>query len=61
MLTSSIFDRSNPQPLPVIQPTDDEDDDGGAIDGNVLGEVVLAKKPGMSLDRIVDPFNVFVG
>jgi hypothetical protein len=57
MLTSSIFDRSDPQPLPVIQPTDDEDDDGGAIDGNVLGEVVLAKKPGMSLD----PFNVFVG
>ena len=52
MLTSSIFDRPelpDPQPLPVIQPIDDEDDDGGAIDGNVLGEVILAKKPRMSL------------
>ena len=57
MLISSIFDRTDPQPLPVIQPTDDEDDDGGAIDGNVLGEVVLAKKPRTSLK----PFNVSVG
>jgi hypothetical protein len=60
MLTSLIIDRPElpgPPPLPVIQPTDDEDDDGGAIDGNVLGEVILAKKPRMSLD----PFHVFVG
>ena len=57
MLISSIFDWTDPQPLPVIQPTDDEDDDGGAIDGNVLGEVVLAKKPRTSLK----PFNVSVG
>ena len=57
MLTSSIFNRTDPQPLPAIQPTDDEDEDGGAIDGDVLGEVVLAKKPCMSLD----PLNVFVG
>ena len=57
MLISSIFDWTDPQPLPVIQPTDDEDDNGGAIDGNVLGEVVLAKKPHMSLK----PFNVSVG
>ena len=57
MLISSIFDQTDPQPLPVIQPTDDEDDDGGAIDGNILGEVVLAKKPPMSLK----PFNVSVG
>ena len=56
ILASSIFDRpDDPQPLPAIQPTDDEDDDGGAIDGNVLGEVVLAKKPRMSLY----PFHVF--
>jgi hypothetical protein len=57
-VTSSIFDRHDPQPLPVIQPTDNDDDDGGAIDGNVLGEVVLAKKPRMSLDS--DPFHVSV-
>jgi hypothetical protein len=57
MLMASIFDRPDPQPLPVIQPTDDEDDDCGAIDGNVSGEVILAKKPRMSLDT----FHVFVG
>ena len=56
MLTSSIFDRPDPQLLPVIQPVDDDDDDGGAIDGNVLGEVILAKKPRMSLDS----FHIFI-
>ena len=57
MLTSSIFARPDPQPLLAssTQPIDDEDDDGGGVDGNVLGEVILAKKPRTSLD----PFMFF--
>ena len=37
MLTSSTFDQTDPQPLPIIHITDDEDEDGEAIDGNILG------------------------
>ena len=43
MLNSSIFNQPDPQSPPVTQPTYDEDDNGGAVDGDVLGEVILAK------------------
>ena len=48
MLNSSIFYQPDPQPPLAIQPPDDannDDDDEGAVDGNVLGEVTLARKP----------------
>ena len=45
MFNSSIFNQPDPQPPPVTQLTYNEDDNGGAVDGDVLGEVILAKKP----------------
>ena len=48
MLSSSIFGQPDSQPTLATQPPDDannDDDDGGAVDGNVLGEVTLARKP----------------
>ena len=53
MLSTSIFDQPDPQPPPATQLPDDmnnEDDDGGAVDRTVLGEVTLARKPCMSFD-----------
>jgi hypothetical protein len=54
MLSSSIIDpdQLGPQLPLATQPPDDandEDDDGGAVDGTVLGEVTLARKPCTSL------------
>ena len=54
MLSASYFDQPDqpdPQPPPATQLPDDmnnEDDDGGAVDGTVLGKVTLARKPCMS-------------
>ena len=48
MLNASIFYQPDFQPPLAAQPPDDannDDDDGGAVDGNVLGEVTLARKP----------------
>ncbi|KAG6818469.1 hypothetical protein H0H93_004738 [Arthromyces matolae] len=47
MLNSSIFDTNDiPAPPAANLPDgDDEDDDGGAVEGNVWGEVLLARKP----------------
>ena len=45
MLQGSMFD-GNLVPLepPPLQAVDNDDDDGGAVDGDVLGEVKLARK-----------------
>ena len=60
MLRSSIFDQPDAQPPLATQPLDDdannEDDDGGAIDGTVLGEVTLARKPRMSFHSFLHVF-----
>ena len=48
MLNASIFsghDLPGTQLLPTTRPEVDEDDDGGSVDGNILGEVTLARKP----------------
>ncbi|KAG6835315.1 hypothetical protein H0H93_002803, partial [Arthromyces matolae] len=47
MLDGSIFDGSDVLLPPVVigRAVDDEDDDGGAVEGNVWGEVLLARKP----------------
>jgi len=55
MLNASIFsghDLPNPQPPPTNQlgvDLNDDDDDGGAVDGDILGEVILVRKPRTSL------------
>jgi hypothetical protein len=45
MLQGSMFDGNlvPPEP-PPLQEVDDDDDDGGAVEGDVLGEVKLARK-----------------
>lgn len=45
MLQGSMFNGNlvPPEP-PPLQEVDDDDDDGGAVEGDVLGEVKLARK-----------------
>ena len=48
MLNASIFsghDLPGTQLPPTTWPEVDEDDDGGAVDGDILGEVTLTRKP----------------
>ena len=48
MLNASIFsghDLPGTQPPPTMRTEVNEDDDGGAVDGDILGEVTLARKP----------------
>ena len=61
MLSSSIFDQhdQHDQPPLATHPSDDtnnEDDDGGAVDGTVLGEVTLARKPHTSFYSFLHVF-----
>ena len=52
MLNASIFSGHDPpglQPPTTMQPEVDEDNDGGAVDGDILGEVTLVRKPCMFL------------
>ena len=45
MLLAPLFgDFVEPEP-PPLQTLNEEDDDGGAVDGDVLGEVLLSQKP----------------
>lgn len=52
MLSAPLFgDLIEPEPPPPPQTVEEEeDDDGGAVEGDVLGEVLLAQKPSMSLE-----------
>ena len=53
MLSAPLFgELIEPEPLPPPLTVDEEEDDndGGAIEGDVLGEVLLAQKPSMSLN-----------
>ena len=55
MLSAPLFgELIEPEPPPPPQTVDEEedDDDGGAVEGDVLGEVLLAQKPSMSLDSL---------
>ena len=50
MLSAPLFGKliePEPPPPPL---TVDDDNNGGAIEGDVLGEVLLAQKPSMSLN-----------
>lgn len=61
MLSSSIFGQPDAQPPLATQPPDDannDDDDGGAVDGNVLGEVTLARKPRTSFIHFFRSFKL---
>ena len=49
MLNASISSGHDPPGLQLTQPEVDEDDDGGAVDGDILGEVTLTRKPCMFL------------
>ena len=63
MLSSSIFDhpdQPDPQPSLATQPPDDannEDNDGGVVDGTVLGEVTLVRKPCQSFYSFLHVFT----
>ena len=63
MLSSSISDhpdQPDPQPSLATKSPDNannEDNDGGAVDGTVLGEVTLARKPCKSFYSFLHVFT----
>ncbi|KAG6895327.1 hypothetical protein C0992_001921 [Termitomyces sp. T32_za158] len=60
LLAGSLFEYI-PSPSPaLITSHDDEDDDGGAIDGNVLGNVTLARKPISNIPRNLDQLSQYL-
>ena len=53
MLSAPLFGEliePEPPPPPLTVDDEEDDDDGGAIEGDVLGEVLFAQKPSMSLN-----------
>ncbi|KAF8801821.1 hypothetical protein BYT27DRAFT_7309117 [Phlegmacium glaucopus] len=58
MLLAPVFgELVEPEPPPP-QTLNEEDDDGGAVDGDVLGEVLLAQKPIPNLPRTATELGV---
>ena len=62
MLSAPLFgELIEPMTPPPPQTFDkEEDDDGGAVEGDVLGEVILAKKPSTSLDSPYIDFGLMI-
>ncbi|KAF8808259.1 hypothetical protein BYT27DRAFT_7232691 [Phlegmacium glaucopus] len=59
MLSADLFgELIEPEPPPLQPPNEEEDNDGGAVDGNILGEVLLAQKPIPNLPRTATELGV---